>query len=290
MSALIGRALASEGALQLADVAVDALLQEVRLTPKPGLVDQRGSGVHKDLTLELMELSAHTLRDTFQRIAQAAQGHQWINQVLRETLGHEGRVGEQEMLQATLGVNTHRGAIWALGLLTAALNVKAAPKTVAQLLSLAGQLASYPDRFLELASVSNGARARAKYGVDGAREQAQKGFPQVMDGLSQLHMSRAQGADETSAQLDALLAIISRLTDTCVIHRAGLEGMHWLQLQASQVLQAGGYSQALGQEYYRELEAGLILRNASPGGAADLLSVCLFVDALVERGVIAWKL
>ncbi|MDY0205240.1 MAG: triphosphoribosyl-dephospho-CoA synthase [Pseudomonas sp.] len=290
MRALQSRSVATDWPTQLANVAVEALLQEARLTPKPGLVDQRGSGVHQDLTLELMELSAHTLWDTFYQISSAAQGHQWVNQLLRETLGHEGRLGEEQMLQATSGVNTHRGAIWALGLLTAALSVKKAPKTVTELLSLAGQLASYPDRFLETLNLTNGARARAKYGVDGAREQAQKGFPQVLDGLEQLYLSRTQGADEQSAQLDALLAIISRLTDTCVIHRAGLEGMNWLQSQATQVLQAGGYSQRSGQKHYQTLETGLVARNGSPGGAADLLSVCLFVDALVEQGVIAWKL
>ena len=42
----------------LADLAVDALIDEADLSPKPGLVDRRGSGAHTDLHLGLMHASA----------------------------------------------------------------------------------------------------------------------------------------------------------------------------------------------------------------------------------------
>ena len=96
----------------LADMAVEALLAEVNLTPKPALVDQRGSGAHDDLTLELMEKSARSLLPMFKAMAEAAEYHGQLCQRLREDIGQLGRQGEQRMLQVTKGINTHRGAIW----------------------------------------------------------------------------------------------------------------------------------------------------------------------------------
>ena len=105
---------AESQASQLATVARDCLIDEARLSPKPGLVDSRGNGAHRDLTLALMERSAHSLMPTFLALAR----HSWLRPAdiaLRETVGRLGRDGEQQMMTATGGVNTHRGAIWALG-------------------------------------------------------------------------------------------------------------------------------------------------------------------------------
>ena len=104
----------------LADLAVDALIDEADLSPKPGLVDRRGSGAHTDLHLGLMHASALSLWPCFKAMADAACARGTLSQALREDIGQIGREGEVEMLRITAGVNTHRGAIWALGLLTAA--------------------------------------------------------------------------------------------------------------------------------------------------------------------------
>ncbi|WP_205895277.1 triphosphoribosyl-dephospho-CoA synthase, partial [Metapseudomonas otitidis] len=104
----------------LADRAVDALIDEADLTPKPGLVDRRGSGAHSDLHLGLMHASALSLWPCFRQMAEAALQHREVGAPLREALGRIGREGEAAMLATTGGVNTHRGAIWALGLLVAA--------------------------------------------------------------------------------------------------------------------------------------------------------------------------
>ena len=89
--------------------------------------------------------------------------------------------------------------------------------------------------------------------------------------------------------MDALLAIAASLSDTCVVHRSGVAGLHWMQQQAKKTLAAGGYATAAGQAQYAVLESGMLQRNASPGGAADLLSACLFIDGLISRGMIVWK-
>ena len=107
------------GAEWLARTATQCLIDEAQLSPKPGLVDSRGNGAHHDLSLALMERSARSLTPTFQALAQ----HSWprpADIALRQTIGRLGREGEQQMMAATDGVNTHRGAIWALGLLVSA--------------------------------------------------------------------------------------------------------------------------------------------------------------------------
>jgi len=105
---------------RLADLAVDALIDEADLSPKPALVDRRGNGAHSDLHLGLMHASALALWPAFKEMAEAALVFGAVGLPLREALGRIGREGEQAMLATTGGVNTHRGAIWALGLLVAA--------------------------------------------------------------------------------------------------------------------------------------------------------------------------
>lgn len=261
----------------LARVASVCLIDEARLTPKPGLVDARGSGAHHDLTLALMERSAHSLTPAFQHMAE----HSWLRPAdiaLRETVGRLGREGEQAMMAATGGVNTHRGAIWALGLLVSAVAMlgEAAPSDVVT--QTAARLAQLPDNAAPK-GFSKGLRATHRYQVPGAREEAQQGFPHVTRlALPQLWASRAQGASETQARLDALMAIMTSLTDTCVLNRAGLEGLEAMQQGARAVLAAGGTAQAAGRDALARLDADMLARNASPGGAADLLAATLFLD------------
>ncbi|MEX3639756.1 triphosphoribosyl-dephospho-CoA synthase, partial [Paraburkholderia sp. BR14427] len=123
-----------------------------------------------------------------------------------------------------------------------------------------------------------------RYQVGGARREAQDGFPHALDvGLPALRAARARGLDENTARIDALLAIMSTLDDTCLLHRAGLAGLHAGQRGARRVLGAGGSSTAAGRVALDALERELLTLNASPGGAADLLAATLFLDMLAHR-------
>ncbi|WP_419794260.1 triphosphoribosyl-dephospho-CoA synthase [Pseudomonas palleroniana] len=260
---------------RLADLAVDALIDEADLSPKPALVDRRGNGAHSDLHLGLMHASALSLWPMFKAMAEAAIEFGEIGLPLREALGRLGREGEQAMLITTQGVNTHRGAIWALGLLTAAaaLQPRAVTLTAARLALLNDRYAPQP--------LSHGAQVAQRYGARGAREEAQLGFPSVMQrGLPQLRTSRLQNVGEQNARLDALLAIMTELADTCVLYRAGPEGISAMQQGAQAVLEAGGSATLAGRRQLHELDLQLLALNASPGGAADLLAACLFIDRL----------
>lgn len=265
---------------RLADLAVDALIDEADLSPKPALVDRRSSGAHKDLHLGLMHASALSLWPAFKEMAEAAIEIGEIGQPLREAIGRIGRDGEVAMMRTTGGVNTHRGAIWALGLLVTAAALDVSDLSPARLGLRAGCLALIEDRN-QPASNSHGAQVARKFGAMGAREQAQMGFPAVTQtGLPQLKKSRATGHGEQNARLDALLAIMTTLSDTCVLYRAGEQGLQAMQHGAQKVLDAGGSATLSGRRALHELDQQLLSLNASPGGAADLLAACLFVDCL----------
>lgn len=265
---------------RLADLAVDALIDEADLSPKPALVDRRGNGAHTDLHLGLMHASALALWPAFKEMAEVALELGEVGVPLREAIGRIGREGEQAMLVTTNGVNTHRGAIWALGLLVTAAALQ--PKSIAL---CAARLALLDDRYAPT-PLSHGAQVAQRYGARGAREEAQLGFPSVLQrGLPQLHKSRANGHGEQNARLDALLAIMTELADTCVLYRAGEPGLHAMQAGAQAVLDAGGSASLSGRRRLHELDQQLIALNASPGGAADLLAATLLLDRIERDGI-----
>ncbi|ROO03219.1 triphosphoribosyl-dephospho-CoA synthase MdcB [Pseudomonas moraviensis] len=266
---------------RLADLAVDALIDEADLSPKPALVDRRGNGAHTDLHLGLMHASALALWPAFKEMAEAALDIGEVGLPLREAIGRIGREGEQAMLVTTNGVNTHRGAIWALGLLVTAAALQ--PKSIAL---CAARLALLDDRYAPK-PLSHGAQVAQRYGAHGAREEAQLGFPSVLQrGLPQLQKSRANGHGEQNARLDALLAIMTELADTCVLYRAGEPGLHAMQSGAQAVLDAGGSASLSGRRRLHELDQQLIALNASPGGAADLLAATLLLDRIERDGIV----
>jgi len=272
----------------LAQLAILALHDEADLSPKPALVDRRGSGAHSDLTLGLMHASARALWPCFAAMAEAGAASGEVTEALRETVGRLGREGEASMLAATGGVNTHRGAIWALGLLVTAAAQGA--DGLEALVARAAALAQLRDRHMPQIGDSHGVLVSRRYGTSGAREQAQAGFPAVLHhGLPQLWRSRAAGHGEQSARLDALLAIMATLTDSCVLYRAGEAGLQAMHAGAQAVLDSGGSATLAGRRRLHHLDRQLLQMNASPGGAADLLAACLLLDRL-SPGHSSWSI
>lgn len=257
---------------------MSSLIAEALLTPKPALVDRRGPGAHRDLDLGLLLLSAASLQMSFRRMAERAQA-QVPSRSLREDLARIGREAEQVMLAATGGSNAHRGAIWVLGLLVAGRVMCAESATATEVAAIAAQIARLPDRFAP-EFPSNGSRVCERYGVPGARGEAQAGFPHVVEiGLPALQRARERRVAETHAQLDALMAIMAQLPDTCLLHRGGRAALEAAQVGARAVIAAGGTSTAAGWRALQALDADLLERWASPGGCADLFAACLFLDS-----------
>ena len=264
---------------QVADLAVHALLEEAVLTPKPALVDRRGGGAHDDMDLGMLFSSASALHPTFRDLTTRAYGCA-PSRRLRQELAAIGRRGEAAMFAVTGGVNTHRGAIWALGLLTAAAVMAPADVPLAAVAALAGRVASFTDCSAPT-EVSHGSLVTRRYGVAGARGEARRGFPNVVGvALPALRATREAGHPERLARLDALIALIARVDDTCLLHRGGRAALKDAQAGARVVLAVGGNVTEAGRRAVRSLETALLRHNASPGGSADLLAAALFLDAL----------
>jgi triphosphoribosyl-dephospho-CoA synthase len=266
-------------ALELSTAAVSVLIEEAELTPKPALVDRRGNGAHHDLNLVRLWRSAQSLQDGFADLARAAAVEKsplW----LREQIGRIGRDMERRMLAATDGSNAHRGAIWALGLLVTAAAQLRSERNVARIAAAAAALARLPDQFAPR-PLSNGERVRWRFGARGARGEAQAGFPHALGvGLPTLRAARERGVPEDCARLDALLAIMASLDDTCLLHRGGVAALETAKAGARAVLAAGGTAAPAGLERLYRLHGELMALWASPGGSADLLGVTLFLDRL----------
>ncbi|MDR5740951.1 MULTISPECIES: triphosphoribosyl-dephospho-CoA synthase [unclassified Caballeronia] len=272
--------LSPDAAGRLGRYVVEALIDEVTLAPKPGLVDIRSRGAHHDLDWTLMCVSALALQPAFVAMARAGIDIAPMP-ALRERIGAIGREGEARMLDATGGVNTHRGAIWALGLLVTAAAREPSNLTADAVAALAGSIARVQDRHAPARTGNKGEQACIDYDVGGARGQAQAGFPHVVRvALPELARSRARGDSETSARLNALLAIMASLDDTCVLARGGRNALAELQHGASLVLAEGGVATLAGRRHLRALDQRLVELHVSPGGAADLLAAALFLDRL----------
>ena len=259
-----------------------ALEQEVLLAPKPGLVDSHNTGSHSDLSVDLMLLSAKTLSPYFTEMAADSSLLPSLT-LIRHAIGQIGRDAEVEMMKATNNVNTHRGAIWALGLLSAAASQETGKITAVKLCRDAGEIAKIDD-INTPATFSKGKAACQKYKVNGAKQEAQLGFPSIVNlALPALRNSRLNGDDESAARLNALMAIMTELSDTCVLSRSGIEGLNYMQQQAQKVLNLGGAATTAGYQALLAFGIHMEALNASPGGAADLLAATLFVDELENQ-------
>ncbi len=255
----------------LARAATSALLDELATTPKPGLVDLEHRGAHRDLCFARLHDSAHALETTFRAIGRAAAGNR-PSIALREEIGALARRGERAMLVASGGSNTHRGALWALGLLVAGAAASPAAREASAIAARAGALARIPDRFAP-AGASHGTLVARRYGASGARGEAAAAFPHVV----RLALPLVRRG---CARADVLLALLARIDDTCVLHRGGPGALASARAGAVAALRAGGTTTRHGLARTRALDATLVARNVSPGGCADLLAAALFLDAV----------
>jgi triphosphoribosyl-dephospho-CoA synthase len=263
----------------VAETAVRALVSEAHLSPKPGLVDPRGISAHDDMDVQLLVDSAHALGPTFKELAEMTAGR--VPDVrLRAQVGEAGRHGENRMMAATGGVNTHRGALWALGLLVCGAANFADSDSIAE---YAGRLArlsdlTQPVRIRE----SHGAVAGRRYRVSGARGEAESGFPQVRFALGKLRGAREGGMPAAGARLHVLIELIARVDDTCLLHRGGAAGLMAMQRGARRVLNQGGPGTPGGAAALARLDDQARRRRLSPGGSGDMLAAALFLDELTR--------
>lgn len=265
---------------EIGRAATLALYDELALTPKPGLVTLTSRGSHEDMDARTFLASLVALRGYFVAIAELGARHAPFAELERCGLEAEAR-----MLAATRGINTHRGAIFLLGLLCAAagwLVGRGEQPTAAGL--RAGLIEGWGDDLAVRArrpSRLPGGIAARRLGLRGAAAEAAAGFPILFEvGLPALARAQAQDLSPRLARLDALFAVMAELDDCNLAHRGGAAGLAFARQQARGFIAAGGAARPDAIDAAERISAAFVARRLSPGGSADTLSAVCWAERL----------
>ncbi len=303
---------------QIGTAAVRAAIHEATTTHKPGLVCPDSQGAHRDMDITTMIASAMSLAPYFR--AAAAHGIRSAHMPPREAfavLRRQGCAAERTMLAATGGVNTHKGLIFSLGILTAASGRGAALGHTMDCAAICrigasfvrgiverdfGPLLAARSRYgslslPETALLEHGRAVAGRpltagetffmlHGITGIRGEAEQGFPHVLAAKT-VFDSLLERHGLNTAAVNALLLLMRDMPDTNVLHRGGQEGLTFLRREAAAVLDAGGATTPAGTQLLLTLQRRCIERNISPGGCADLLAVVLFFHLLSTNAALS---
>lgn len=286
---------------RISEAAVRALIREAETTPKPGLVDRRNNGSHPDMSLEMLLRSARSLKPYFRECARA--GIKLEEADAFPTLRALGMEAEKTMLNATGGVNAHKGAIFSLGLLaaSAAACLRSFEADAEKICARAGRMAAphMEAHFRSLraeTAYSFGDRLFLATGLRGARGEAADGFPSVLrialpalDAEEMGNPAEVVGssvtADGNSVMPDAeelsgayaLLRLAVEMDDTTLIRRGGRSRAEAAKKEIRAFLDSG-----LTREKVETLDDQFIRENLTLGGCADLLACAYFLRAVRE--------
>ncbi|WP_243450273.1 triphosphoribosyl-dephospho-CoA synthase CitG [Desulfosporosinus sp. Sb-LF] len=275
-------------------MAHKALLIEVVASPKPGLVDRFNCGAHTDMDLFTFINSATAIHPYLFRCAQAGGQSKTLDGLFLR-LRKYGVEAEKAMLLATHGVNTHKGAIFSMGLVTAAAGygMEHGGTTPFHISKICSELCEglveqdlVSKQESKLNKQTSGQLLFAQYGITGVRGEAQKGFPTVMKrSLPIFQTLMEEGLSINDCCVQTLLHLITQTRDTNILSRTGLKGLSFAQEYAKKVLEQGGILN--GVDIVEAMDREFIARNISPGGCADLLSVTCFLYLLQTNGYFA---
>ena len=250
----------------IADLAERSLRQELDTTPKPGLVDKQDNGAHKDMDYALMSASISALRPYLTRIAVESAAE--VNVAGIMSIGIEA---EAAMLKATGGVNTHKGALFCIGLSIAAASFLACSTGTVEADSFR-ELVSRTASRIPSSRSTHGAEAKRNFKVGGALDNAREAYPELF--TAWLPFYRSLEGDPYRCH-KTLLYIMTILDDTNVLHRRGAEGLAHTKSEAARLL--GNFSldglSSMNRDFIRE--------NISPGGSADMLSLTMFIKSII---------
>lgn len=269
-----------------------ALQAELDTTPKPGLVDRNDNGAHRDMDHALMQRSIQALHPYFVRLAQLGFTDK---QPCHDEIVNIGIEAEREMFKSTGGVNTHKGALFSIGLAAVALAGEAFSRitqaercgTMAyndvnskQIQSLSNSIASLARLFPDT-NGTHGSKAKANNILKGALDNAREGYTQLFKAWLPFYIDRIAEGDNYALH-KTLLRIMCDLDDTNIVYRTSMETMQEVKTEARQMLDTSrnivNFEAAL-----QAMNTDYIHRNISPGGSADMLSLVVFLSCVVRK-------
>lgn len=280
---------------RLGSLARQSLLEEVYTSPKPGLVDRYSNGAHRDMDYHTFERSAAALEPYFAKMAEEGLRNFNSPEELFQTIRQIGIQAEKAMYEATGGVNTHKGAVFTIGILCAAAGACLArygTATVLQVIAMEQEMVrtilleeiSRISRLSDTRSISNGQRNFHVYGALGVRGEAVFGYPSVTElALPVLHKGLREERDWNRIKLQALLTLMSQVEDGNVLSRTGRNGVLEVRQTADLFLKAGGAYRENAIQKLKAMDRYFIEKNYSNGGCADLLAAAIFLIGVTEK-------
>jgi triphosphoribosyl-dephospho-CoA synthase len=261
--------------------AVKALIYEVAITPKPGLVDRMNNGAHNDMDIFTFIDSAIELENYFFDCAIIAyenneKDYEYIFKLLRE----RGIEADRKMYSATKGINTHKGAVFSLGLISAGAALSYINRKDFSYIDVCNYASQFCQSIFEqdfskekMKEITKGKVLYMDHGILGIRGEAKNGFPTITNYAYPYFMKMIkEGLDLNDAGVNVLLKIMINSQDTNIMARGGFEGLDYAKKMAAKALRLGGMSSVEGITEVRKMDKSFIKRNISPGGSADLLA------------------
>jgi len=260
-ASLLQAGLWSAASNRVSALATKALLDEVAVTPKPGLVDRANNGSHRDMDYFTFQASAAALADYWRgcvgvgffdrNVSSPNAGNQPVPPAKTfANLRPIGKQAERDMLAATGGVNTHKGAIFTLGVLCGAIGRRwTAEEGFPSVDTILSEAAAMTRQTLEAELPTAdwhtaGESLYKRYGIRGIRGEVADGLPAVRDiSLPVFKQLLAQGLDRNYAAAVTLLHLIANVEDTNLLHRGGPEGAAWAREQAAELLSPTRHSE-----------------------------------------------
>lgn len=270
----------------IAHLATQALQAELDTTPKPGLVDKDNNGAHRDMDYALMQRSINTLHPYFVKLALLGCADALPTHASIRDIGIEA---EKAMLSATNGVNTHKGALFSMGLavVAAAHEERKIAANEEQILkernggedvlvslqtTIKALAASFPDT-----NGTHGSKAKllskGTTAIKGALDNAREGYEMLFAEWLPFYIERRKERDAYTLH-KTLLRIMCDLDDTNVIYRTDLATAEEVKQEARALLD--NFSEAA----LKDMDRHYTTRNISPGGAADMLSLTIFIGSI----------
>ena len=266
-------------------MVVKALNEEVNTTPKPGLVDRNNNGSHSDMDPELFKKSASSLESYFAGcFAVGAEHRQDRAEEVFEVIKELGTEAEKRMFSVTGGVNTHKGAIYTLGIISCAIGrlwepgrPERDPKVIGKECSRLTErsVTEHFEGLSEKKARTSGDRAYLEYGLKGIRGEAAEGLPSVVSvSLPVFRECMENGYSLNDSAVYALLHLIALGKDTNMYARGGKERAERASEAVRFLTEKEKYPPL---KQIEELDMAFMEENLSPGGCADLLAATIFL-------------
>jgi triphosphoribosyl-dephospho-CoA synthase len=270
-------------------------LYEVSTTPKPGLVDRDNPGSHKDMDFFTFMASSSALYKGIYDCAIEGMNFQEVDKTkLLDRIRRPGIQCEEAMFKATNGVNTHKGIIFSIGILSAVagyLYIKSSKLNFTtdeicnEVKEVCKDLCCKDFQYIPKKDVlTHGEWLFKEYGYKGIRGEAESGFKTVRDTAMPILTKWNKDKDLTMNDLflQMLMSIMTQSEDTNVVMRGGLESLKYVKETSREFLGLGGMYNKGAKERLVEINNLFITKNISPGGSADLLAVSIFLGMLGE--------